>query len=158
MDATSIWPPSKYALERLMEENRISYGAFISFEDIEKLFNVGDRTSTKFIFQMIEFRSLLKWEGFAVTERDTKDGIRILDREEMADHVRRKESSKANNSIRNSLMLSKVPREGMKEEDVKSLDHWENKSAVLGAVTKNLIRKRNLPNPETAVKSVRQIQ
>lgn len=150
------WPPHKYALNELKKSEEIGYGKTISWERIESLLDRGPRDEWPFKGEFIELCQLLKEDGFLVTQSGMDgEGVRILNREEMSANVRNKEMGKANDSLRNSLMLSKVPRDNLDLKTVKGLDHWETKTAVVGATVKVLLRKRNLPTPEAAVRSVR---
>lgn len=159
MSTPEQWPPHKAAFAKLTEEGLISYGSQISWEKLTDLINMGDRDDWRFRGEYLNLCQRLKEEGFLSTERGMNDmGIRLLTREEMAIAVKNRELSKATDSIRNSLMLSNVPRDDMAEEKVKALDHWEEKSALIGATSKVLLRKRNLPSPEMAVKSIQQIK
>ena len=157
-DGIKQWPPHKYALEKLGEMGKISYGEIIEWETIEGLIDRGDRTGWAFRGEYMSMTDCLKEMGYMVTERGMNEtGIRILTREEMADVVKNKELRKCNDSLRNSLMLAKVPRHELPEEEVKKLDHWETKVAVVGATSKVLLRRRNLPSPEMAVKSIKDV-
>lgn len=154
------WPPHKYALETVQESGELDYGRTIVWARIEELFGYAreGETEWKFRAEWIEFCKLIKETGFSLTERGMHgEGVRVLQREEMADYVKTKEIAKANDSLRHSLMLSQVPREGLELREVKKLDHWETKSAVVGATSKVLLRKRSLPSPEMVTKSINQI-
>lgn len=154
-----VWPPHKYAFEEL-SKGELRYDAVIKWERFEGLLGVKRTgvTEWKFRGEWMSLTRLVKEAGFLFTERGMHDkGVRVLSRDEMADTVRQRELGKANDSLRNSLMLSNVPRENLSLSDIKKLDHWETKAAVVGATAKVLLRKRNLPSPEMAVKSVRQL-
>jgi hypothetical protein len=156
-DATK-WPPSEYALEQLKEMGLINYGQQIEWAVIEKLLDSGPREDWPFRSQYLSLVDLLKNMGYIVTQRGMNDlGVRILSREEMAEVIKDRETAKANDSLRNSLTLSRVPRDGLKEHEVKKLDHWETKTAIVGATSKILLRKRSLPMPEKAVETVKKL-
>lgn len=158
MEAISEWPPHKYTLNELKKRELIKYGAEIPWDLLEKLINSGPRNEWNFKAQYIEFSQALKEEGFMLSETKMNGlGVRILDRQEMAEVVKRNEYKKANDSLRNSLMLSQVPRAGLSPHEQKKLDHWETKTAVVGATGKVLLRKRSLPPPDMVVKSVKQL-
>jgi len=151
------WPPYKYALRMLEERGRLQYGSVIDWDELEKLINRGPRNFWPFRNQYVSLCAELKKMGFISTERGMNDrGIRILERLEMADYIRQKETQKANNSLLMSLSLSKVPRDGLKENEAKKLDHWETKTAVIGATSKVLLRKRTLPAPQKVIETVKQ--
>lgn len=155
---TTEWPPHKYALAQLEKQGRIRYNEVIRWAELEKLIDSGPREEWAFRGQYLCLADALKQQGFLLTQRGMNDeGVRILSREEMADVIREREHNKANDSLRNSLTLSKVPRDGLEPHQVKKLDHWETKSALVGATAKVLLRKRNLPSPEMAIKSIKQI-
>ena len=157
-EKTKVWPPHKYAHEQLTKSGEVEYGNIISWKRIHELFRSGPRDQWPFIGEWMNFTNILKLDGFVVTERGMNDkGVRILTREEMADYVRHKETNKANDSLKNSLMLSKVPTEGLSEEHIKKLGHWSDKAALVGATAKVFLRKKNLPSPEMAIKSLRSI-
>jgi len=120
--------------------------------------NSGPRGEWKFISQYMSLVDQLKLHGYIVTQKGVHDtGIRILNREEMAEVVKEREYKKANDSVRNSLTLSKVPRTDLETHEVKKLDHWETKSALIGATVKVLARKRNLPTPSKVVESIKKL-
>lgn len=153
------WPPHKYAFAELVKRGRLDYGKSVTWEEIEELINLGPREGWKFRGEYLSLCQLIKESGYLSTERGMNEaGFRILTRQEMADAVKNKELSKCNDTIRNSVMLSKVPRDGLSETESKKLDHWEEKTAVAGATAKVLLRKRSLPTPEMAIKSIRQIK
>lgn len=154
-DEVKQWPPHKHAISVLEGNGTLAYGKFIPWTTIEQLFNCGDRDDWAFRSEYIKFSDKLKESGFLLTECGTNgEGIRILTREEMAAAVKSRELSKANDSLRNSRMLSNVPRDGLSEATIKALDHWETKTAVVGATSKVLLRRRHLPTPEMAIKSI----
>lgn len=157
-ETTSVWPPNRHAFDQLREMGKVGYGESVSFDVLIDLFKVGsDLTSWKFRGEYLALRQLFEEHGFLVTERGMNgNGFRVLNREEMADLVRQRETNKANDSLRKSLTLSLVPRDGMAEVDARKIDHWETKAAVIGATSKLLLRKRSLPQPDQAVKSIRQ--
>lgn len=155
----TVWPPHRYAFQELLK-GELAYDAIIKWPRIEELvgFKREGLTEWKFRGEWFSLCALVKEAGFIFTERGMNgEGVRVMARTEMADHVRQRENAKANESLRYSLMLSKVPREDLQEREVKKLDHWETKAAVVGATAKVLLRKRNLPTPEMAVKSVKQL-
>lgn len=159
MDTADQWPPHKAAFSELESRELIFYGSQITWDLLTDLINLGDRDDWRFRGEYLELCQKLKEEGFMATERGMNGtGIRLLTREEMAGAVKRREHAKANSSIRNSIMLSQVPRGGLPEERAKALDHWEAKSALVGATTKMLLRRRSLPSPEMQIKSINQIK
>ncbi len=150
------WPPSKAAFEDLKE--RFEYGLIVRWEELEEFFETEHRDNWDFRTHWLNLIRLIETEGFFVTERgQAGKGFRFLNRREMADHVKARENKKAHDSMRKSLCLSKIPREGLSELEAKKIDHWENKSAVLAATAMAILRKRELPSPEMMTKSVRQI-
>ena len=159
-DDVKSWPPHKYAMEELTKSGELAYGAEIAYSRIEALFGYGRQGAQdwKFRGEWIQLCARVKEAGFLFSEAGCPpDTFRVLKREEMADAVKRRELASANASLRHSLMLANVPRKELKPHEVKKLDHWETKSAVVGATAKVLLRKRNLPSPEMAVKSLRQL-
>lgn len=158
MEEAKKYPPYKHAIAELENRGLLKYGSRIKWEIMQELIGVNDRESWAFRGQMLELSAKLKEDGFLTTEKNMNgEGIRIQSREEMADSVRNREMAKANDSMRNSIMLSNVPREKMDEKDIAKLDHWEEKSALMGATSKMLLSKRKLPSPELVIKSVKEI-
>lgn len=157
MDAKQ-WPPHKYALAELKTRELVKYGSEIPWELIEELFDSGPRSEWPFRTQYMKLCEALKDEGFWPSEaRMNGLGIRLLNREEMADRVKAEHVKAANASLNQSLMLSKVPRENLSYAEVKKLDHWETKAAVIGATAKVLLRRRSLPTPTNVIKSITQL-
>lgn len=152
-----VWPPSKHAYSVLMEGGEIDYGKEIPWKRIEELLDLDcSRDDWRFRGEYLNLRMMLEADGYLVTERGMDSaGLRILTREEMADKIRQREFSKANDSLRKSLTLAMVPREGMSSADVKKLDHWETKTAVIGATHKMLLRRRSLPAPQNAINELK---
>lgn len=152
------WPPYKNAINQLQKLGLIKYGAEISWQLLEELIDMGDRESWRFKSQFIILTAQLKNMGFMLSQKGLNGtGVRILKREEMADLVNRREFYKAHDTLRNSQMLSEVPRDDMAESDIKKLDHWEHKTAILGATAIAILRRRKLPPADMAVKSIRQL-
>lgn len=159
MEKTTLWPPHRFAFQELLK-GELDYEAVIPWERFEELlgFKREGRTEWNFRNEWIALSVLVKEAGFIFTERHMEGkGVKVMERKRMAEHVRMRENAKANESLRFSTMLSMVPREGLERLVVKKLDHWETKAAVLGATAKVLLRKRNLPTPDMAVKSVKQL-
>jgi len=156
-DELKTWPPSKFAFEQMQAAGEVKYGLAIPWERIEELFGINDRESWPFRGEWFALRGMFEEAGLFVTEAKMNDiGFRFLDRVEMADAVRNRENKKSDDSLRKSLALSKVPRDGLAENDVKKIDHWEAKAALIGATSKVLLRKRSLPSPEMAIRSVKE--
>ena len=159
---TTLWPPESHAYKELSK--LVDYGATLQWDLICEALGFGVEASllprswefNKAWFKLVD---MFKRDGFMVTEAGMhQKGIRVLGREEMAGAVAKIQNREANNTLKRSATLSKVPRDGMEETEVKSLDHWEEKTAVLGLTQKHLIRRRTLPSPEMFVKSVNQIR
>ena len=153
---TTVWPPHKHAFEQL--EARLAYGGQFTWDEVCDLLGIAPtkRESLVFLQEWLGLKGAIENEGFLVTERGMNGkGFRLLLREEMAARVRASEHRKAHDSIRKSLVLSKVPRDDLAPEDMAALDHWENKAAILGAAGMALIRKRKVPPVEMVVKSIR---
>lgn len=149
------WPPSQHAFEQMKKDGVAQYGSVIKWDYICEMFGIDDREGWPFRTEWFKLRELFEEDGFLLTEKDqNEEGFRFLDRLEMADAVKCREIKKANDSLRKSITLSKVPREKLAESEVKKLDHWEAKAALIGATSKVLLRKRSLPSPEMAIKSV----
>ena len=156
-DELTTWPPSKFAFEQMTAAGEVKYGASITWKRIEELFKITDRDGWPFRGEWFALRGMFEDAGLFVTEAKMNDiGFRFLDRVEMADAVRHRESKKSDDSLRKSLALSKVPRGGLAEHEVKKIDHWEAKAALIGATSKVLLRKRSLPSPEMAIRSVKE--
>lgn len=150
-------PDHKYAFESLMTSGEADYGKIVEWERVEELFGMKGKAQTeKFRFKYISMSGLFQDAGFLLTEGGMNGkGFRFLTREEMADKVRQRETNKANDSLRKSLTLSRVPREGLAQAEIQKLDHWEVKTAVIGATSKLLLRKRSLPSPQNVVSNLR---
>ena len=154
----SVWPPHKHAFEQL--EDKLEYGAQFKWDEICELLGIDQsrRTEWTFLNEWFALKELIQMEGFFASERGMRGvGVRLLLREEMASLVRSKEKRKANDSLMRSVVLSKVPRDGLNETHVSSLDHWENKAACIGATAKALIRKRKLPPIEMITKTIKEL-
>ena len=152
------WPPHKYALEQLQQQGYVAYGAAIPMRLLVDLIDMGEPDTWQFRGEYLELSKALKNMGYVPTEAGQEGkGIRILTREEMAEWAKRKEHRKAQDSIRNSSTLSHVPREGLTMEQAKELEHWEQKSALLGASATVLLRRKELPSPEMTVKALRDL-
>lgn len=161
-DQTKSYPSEQEAFKQIMSV--IEYGATFQWPTVCDW--MGFDVSVVELPRTWEFNQpwmklvkLLEHEGYFLTERGMNGkGFRILERTEMAEYVKNKELRAANQSLENSLCLSKVPRDGLNDSDLKKLDHWEEKSALVGATAKVLLRKRNLPSPEMTIKSIKQMQ
>ena len=154
----STWPPHKHAFEQL--DDRLEYGAQFKWDEVCRLLGMDEnnRTEWAFLREGFALKGRIQKEGFFPSERGMGGvGFRLLLREEMAKLVRGKEHRKANDSLMRSAVLSKVPRDGLSEADVSSLDHWENKAACIGATGKALLRKRKLPSIEMITKSIKEL-
>ena len=156
-ETSTVWPPHKYALQKLKETEKLAYGQIITWELLQSLINRGPIDEWPFRGEYMELCRLAKEEGFLLSQTSTNgEGVRVLSREEMATAVHNREASKANDSLRNSLMLSRVPKDGLSEKEVRKIEHWETKAAIIGAASKHLLKKRSLPSPEMVIKSLRQ--
>jgi len=158
VEEVSVWPPHKHAFEQL--QDKLEYGAQFTWDVICELLGIdkNKRAEWTFLQEWFALRELIQSEGFFASERGMRGvGVRLLLREEMAALVNSKERRKANDSLMRSTVLSKVPREGLSEGQVRSLDHWENKAACIGATSKALIRKRKLPPIEMVTKTIKEI-
>lgn len=158
---TKAYPAEREAFMHIMD--RIEYGATFEWDDVCAWMGLPVEAANlprewEFNQPWLRLSKMLESEGFFSTERGMNgSGFRILTREEMAHHVKCRELRSANVSLSNSVVLGKVPRDGMSDSDIKKLDHWEEKSALIGATAKVLLRKRNLPSPEMVIRSVKQI-
>lgn len=155
---TTPWPPHKHAFQQLHACGEVEYGNAVLWPRLEELFGMKrDITDWKFRGEYLAMRLCFEEAGYLLSERGMNgEGVRIMNREEMADVVRQREFTKANDSLRKSLTLSKVPRDGLADDTIRKLDHWETKLAVVGATSKLLLRKRSLPSPQNAVGVLRQ--
>ena len=157
-EETKVWPPHKHAFEQL--EDRLEYGAQFKWTDVCELLGIPleKRETWTFLQEWFALKNLIQNEGFFPSERGMRGvGFRLLLREEMAALVRAKEHRKADDSLMRSAILAKVPRDGLDETQVAALDHWENKSACLGATGKAILRKRKLPPIEMVIKTIKQL-
>jgi hypothetical protein len=158
--AATQWPPYRHAYAELHSGGEVDYGLLIQWDRLLKLFNLpgGTRDSWKFRGQWFKLKDALEQDGYMLTEAGTSGrGIRILTREEMAPIIKARESRKAGDSLRKAEILGKVPRAGLDPETASNLDHWQLKTALLGATARTLMRRRVLPSPETFTPSLRQI-
>ena len=154
----STWPPHKNAFEQL--EERLEYGAQFKWDEICELLGIDEskRSEWTFLQEWFALKNLIQKEGFFPTERGMGQiGFRLLLREEMAALVRSKEHRKASDSLMRSAVLAKVPREGLTELQIATLDHWEVKAACIGVAGKALLRKRKLPPIEMMNKTIKAI-
>lgn len=145
--------------ETLNSAGRMRYGAAFKWDEILPMLkmSMADLDSWGFREEWIPFRQMCMDElGLIATERGMDGtGFRFLDRDEMASYVCNKEMRKARDSIRNSVCLSMVPRDGLDAQNQRKLDHWEAKSAFVGAVSQALLRKRKLiGDPKRVVKRI----
>ena len=152
-------PAWRHAFDVLHERGRIDYGIVIKWPELLDVMQLKREQMDSWAFrsEWLAFRDVCQSEdGLLITERGMNDeGFRFLSREEMADHVKTREIKKANDSLRKSVCLGRVPRDGLDDDQVKKLDHWENKVAFVGAVQKTLLRKRNLlGKPSDVVKRI----
>lgn len=154
----TAWPPHKHAFQKLCAGDEVDYGITITWARLEELFGMKRELGDwKFRGEYLSLRLCFEEAGYLLTERGVSEtGVRIMTREEMADVVRQREFNKANDSLRKSLTLAKVPRDGLPDAEVRKLDHWETKLAVIGATAKLLLRKRSLPSPQNAVGALKQ--
>jgi len=158
VEEVSVWPPHKHAFEQM--QDKLEYGAQFTWDVICEFLGIDQskRAEWAFLQEWFALRELIQREGFFPSERGMRGvGVRLLLREEMAALVRSKEQRKANDSLMRSAVLSKVPREGLSETQVASLDHWEYKAACIGAAGKALLRKRKLPRIEMITKTIREL-
>lgn len=159
---TTAWPPEKEAHQKIMQV--IDYGKSFEWDEVCQWFGLDRQTAEvprgwDFNQPWMKLRELLALEGFDLTERGMHGkGFRVLERAEMADAEKGRMIGESNKRLLASLKLSKVPREGLQESESKKLDHWEEKSALIGATYKTLLRKRNLPSPEMVIKSIQQMK
>lgn len=157
-DETKVWPPHKHAFEQLVEQ--LGYGAQFKWEEVCELLGVdlNKRHEWKFLQEWFALKNLIQNEGYFPSERGMGGvGFRLLLREEMSELVRAKEHRKARDSLMRSAVLAKVPRDGLTEAQVASLDHWENKAACIGITGKSLLRKRKLPSIEMITKTIKEL-
>lgn len=154
-----IEPPERHAFETLVASGELTFGKQILWGRLSTLFGEPyNPESWKWRGRYLSFVKLAKGSGFFITEDSMQQkGVRVRLREEVAEHVRTRENRKANDSLFTSLAVAAIPREGLKSEEVKALDHWEMKSAVVGATAKLLLRRRSLPDPRNTAKTINQI-
>ena len=157
------WPPHKDAYRMLTEMGLVAYGCTVTWAQLEPLFGIKREVSAStrfspFLAAWLELKQLYEGDGFLLTERGMNgEGFRVLERQEMAEAVKVRELRKADDSLRKSLVLSQVPRDGLKHDEVKKLDHWEAMTAIVGASAKWFLRRRSLPSPESTASSLSNI-
>lgn len=146
------------AIDIAVHHDLLKYGHLIPTKWMEENFCAKAGT-LPFIGESIQFRKAAKELGYILSERGTNGtGMRVLTREEMADHVRNEEFRAAHRSALNATCLGAVPRTDLDELDSAKLDHWEKKAGILAAVQFSLLRSKTLPSPEMAIKSLKQIK
>lgn len=154
-------PPEREAFDRIMEV--IEYGKVFKWEQVCEWMGIEvekakEDRGWEFNTPWLNLARMLRSQGYFITERGMdNEGFRVLLREECADRVKSEQYRFANSSIEQGFALSKIPREGLDEIEAKKMDHWEQKCILVGTVTKSLLRKRELPSPEMAIKSLKQI-
>ena len=156
------YPPEVEAYRQL--KTQIDYGAEFMWKDVLQWMGLPPTAAEAprgwdFNDPWMKLSKMLESDGYLVTERGMNaKGFRVMQRLEMADYIKSNQYRAANKSLEASLCLSRVPREGLEKHEVKKLDHWEEKTALIGATGKVLLRKKNLPSPEMVVKSIKQVK
>ena len=75
---------------------------------------------------------------------------------DLAAESERQLNKAANDALRDSITLAQVPRLGLSPEEQGKLDRMEVMAAFVGAVMKNLLRRRRLPWTEEEARRVAQ--
>lgn len=144
------------AVEDLEQAGMLSHGSVIPRKWFESAF-AAESDSMPFTREMIPFRKALRERGFILTQRGMNGDYRICAREEMAEIVRAEEFRKAHRSALNAACLGAVDTSEMDEIEVKKLKHWEERAGLNAAIQLHILRRKTLPTPEMAIKSLKQI-
>jgi hypothetical protein len=154
-------PLYPHVFVEMAEEGLLDYGCTVEWIYLEEKLRVSpaDRKAGAgaWLREWLPLRQLFETDrGLMVTEAGLKGtGFRFYKREEMADEIARREKKKARDTIRKSVCLSMVPRENLPEAEQKKLDHWENKTAWIGAFNLEMLRKRKvLQEPRRCVQKL----
>ena len=158
-ETTVRLPLWKNILDDLIADPDFTYGSVIKWERLETAFK-SSRTRMAFRQEQIKLTQALEERGFFLTERGMHDeGLRVLLREEMANHAHQKALGRAKKTKRVAIGLGNVDTTGMKDTDVKRLDGEQRRMGYSAALQVHALTRRSLPaSPEMAVKSLRQIR
>jgi len=151
-------PLWKNTMEKLLENAAFGYNYLITFEFLERELSE-KRDTVAFNFALIPLRQAMKLEGYLLTADGTNgEGLRVATREEMAKIIKGQEFHKINHTMNSHLCLTAVNTSGMDSEDIKKLEHWRDKTGLTATVCSKLLRMREIPTAEMAIKSLKQIR
>lgn len=148
MNETKKLPLYESFIEHLEEQGQLRYGQHIEWGIFCSYFRIEKPPAEGWeegLGEYISFCDAMAHRGFKVTTRGLKGaGFRIMDRHEMAERVRDDIRAKANLVLRDSIMLSQVPRDGLDDKNIRELDHMETKASYIGAEMKRMLLRRRL--------------
>lgn len=158
IESISKLPLWKSAVETASDLGMLSYGGFIPYEWLEDQLHER-RDGPKFNFEKIQFCAALKKLGYIASERGTRGkGLRILEKDQMADHVRKAELAKIKQTFNNANCLGAVDTSDMKPIERDKVEFWERKANLIGMAALSMMRRKKLPEPNMVVQSLKQLQ
>jgi hypothetical protein len=155
---TRTLPIHNYVLEQL--EDQLDFGNYVKWEELEYHSDIDreidGQINPKFMFFMVQFRQSLEQRGLFITERGVPDGFRILQKTEVADHVRSDLKKKTKSIRRKAIGVGQICRNSLTDEESRKLDHEEKRAAWMAEINTQILRKQSLPEPST-VKSIKNL-
>ena len=153
MSETKTFPMHLHVWESIKDD--LHYGATVEWTTIEELSEiprlVHNVVNPKFAFFWMQLEERLQANGFFTTQRGMNErGFRVLHREEIADHVKKKLSQQNRQTKKMVVGMSVVERSGMKTEDEKKLEFMQTKSSFIHEFNQRLLRKQTLPDHASA--------
>lgn len=131
-------------LNKLKDKKLLNYGALITEADIESIINVSKKhyDYEKWQFLKLQFRELIKNEGFFVTSRGRQENLYILERHEMAEFNDSKNKAQFRNLKTRQRALHMIDESCLSKEQGKKLEFEILRNASLEIEMSNQLRQR----------------